>query len=510
MMEVVESEVYSMDTGVQFTDYYEIQYPFGYAGIVKDEASNEIQYHLLEPELSEKEYEILRTVKDSIMRKNKIPLKVLLDEERIEDYLKDTVIKQLKRMGKKVPKESVDKYSYYIFRDFIGYGKLDLLLKDPAIEDISCNGINLPLYIWHRDYESLPTNITYSSENELNGIISRLAFKAGQQISVARPIVEGTLPSGSRIHLTLNEVSKRGDTFTIRKFQTKPYTIIDLIQKGTISPKLGAYLWILVEYGRSVMISGATASGKTTFLNSICTFIRPELKVITIEDVRELRLHKNWVPMVSRQSFQKGVREISLFDLLKSSLRQRPDYIIMGEVRGEEAKTLFQSIATGHSGFCTIHAESTESAIKRLMTDPMNVPELILPLMNVMIQIRRMKIGDRVVRRVDKVSELLGNMPNGQPQIQSRFKWDSYSDDYVYLQPTGMENDTFKQISEMFHVPEEKLYSEMKRREVILDWMSKMTEKSTSKVSEIVRNYYSDPNEVFNMARYDSVDLDYY
>ncbi len=494
----------------QFTDYYEIHYPFGNAGIVKNPVTDEIQYHIMEPTLTINEMTTLQQIKDDIIKRNRIPLKILLDESKIEGFLRETVTNHLKRMGKKVPQESEDKYCYYIFRDFMGYGKLDLLLKDPAIEDISCNGINLPLYIWHRDYESLPTNIVYSSENELNGIISRLAFKAGQQISVARPIVEGTLPSGSRIHLTLNEVSKRGDTFTIRKFQQKPFTIIDLIQKGTISPKLGAYLWILVEYGRSVMISGATASGKTTFLNSICTFIRPELKVITIEDVRELRLHQNWVPMVSRQSFQKGVKEISLFDLLKSSLRQRPDYIIMGEVRGEEAKTLFQSIATGHSGFCTIHAESTESAIKRLVTDPMKVPELIVPLMNVMIQIRRMKVGDQVVRRVDRVSELFGNMPNGQPQIQSRFKWDSDTDDYIYLQPTGMENDTFRQISDMFHVPEEQLFYELKRREVILDWMTVTDKKTAPEVSELVRRYYSDPNEVYNMARFDSVDPSYY
>lgn len=509
----MESQNYTetqIETDYRFTDYYEIQYPFGFAGIVKDPITDEIQYHLLEPELSDEEREILETIKTSIIKKNMIPLKVLLDDSKIEDFLRETINNFLKKMGKKIPKEAEDKYAYYIFRDFIGYGKLDLLLKDSAIEDISCNGIDLPIYIWHSEYESLPTNIVYSSESELNGIISRLAFKAGQQISVARPIVEGTLPSGSRIHLTLNEVSKRGDTFTIRKFQQKPYTIADLIQKGTISSKLGAYLWILVEYGRSVMISGATASGKTTFLNSICTFIRPELKVITIEDVRELRLHQNWIPMVSRQSFQKGVREISLFDLLKSSLRQRPDYIIMGEVRGEEAKTLFQSIATGHSGFCTIHAESIESAIKRIITDPMNVPELIVPLMNVMVQIRRMKIGDQVVRRVDRVSELFGNMPNGQPQIQSRFKWDSVTDDYIYLQPTGMENDVFRQISEMFHISEEKLFDEFERREVILDWIISKDKVSSEEVSELIRRYYSDPNEVYNMARFDIVDSNQY
>ncbi len=509
MMETLDQIINDNKT-VHFTDYYEIETPFGYASIIRDELKSEIKYNLHEPTLEQDERIILAKIKEFIIKRNKIPLEILLDDTLIEGYLRETVQKQLKKMGKKVPTEAVDKYSYYIFRDFIGYGKLDLLLKDPAIEDISCNGLNIPLFIWHRDYASLETNIVYSSEAELKGIISRLAFKAGQQISVARPIVEGTLPSGSRIHLTLDEVSKRGDTFTIRKFKSTPFTFIDLIKNGTISAQLGAYLWILVEYGRSVMISGTTASGKTTFLNSICTFIRPELKVITIEDVRELRLHKNWIPMVSRQSFQRGVKEISLFDLLKSSLRQRPDYIIMGEVRGEEAKTLFQSIATGHSGFCTIHAENTDSAIKRLITEPMNVPEIIIPLMNVMIQIRRMKIDNKIVRRVDRVTELFGSLPNGKPQIQTRFKWDSLSDNYIYLQPTGMENDVFTQICDMFHVSEDFLSNEFMRRETILSWMASTNKFSASEVSQIVRQYYVNPDAVYNLARYDDIDSGYY
>jgi len=333
-----------------FRDYYEVNLPFGFVGIALDEETGNLRYLTLEPTLTEEEQEILLRLKGILIERMDIPLSVLKDEESMEAYLRDQIQRAFRRFKRQVAKESEDKYIYYLKRDFLGYGKIDLLMLDPNIEDISCNGLETPLYIWHRNHESIPTNIIYESPNELDAIVTRLAYKAGRQISVARPILEGTLPEGYRVHLTLDEVSTRGDTFTIRKFRHNPYTIVDLIRFGTVSASVAAYLWVLVDNLRSVMISGATASGKTTLLNSVCMFVRPEMKVVTIEEVRELRLHENWIPMVPRPSFQQGVDDITLFDLLKSALRQRPDYIIVGEVRGEEAYTLFQSIATGHGG----------------------------------------------------------------------------------------------------------------------------------------------------------------
>jgi len=315
--------------------------------------------------------------------------------------------------------------------------------------------------------------------------------------------MEGTLPEGFRVQITLKEISKRGDTFTIRKFRENPYTIIDLINYGTLSAEIAAYLWILVEHGRSVMICGATASGKTTLLNSLCMFIKPEMKVVTIEEVRELRLHENWIPMIPRPSYQAGVTEITLFDLLKSSLRQRPDYIIVGEIRGEEAYTLFQAIATGHGGLCTIHSDSVDYAIKRLLSRPMNIPPMMVPLMNVLLQIRRVKIEEKVVRRSDTVTEIIGLDSGEQVQIEHRFRWDSKGDSYRYLGSAGRGDPVFKQISNLRHVPEEELEEELKKRAMILQWMVNENLQSYDKVSDIIHTYYTNPEEILTKARFE-------
>ena len=261
------------------------------------------------------------------------------------------------------------------------------------------------------------------------------------------------------------------------------------------------------------MVCGATASGKTALLNSISMFVNPEMKVVTIEEVRELRLHENWVPMITRPSYQPGVEEVTLFDLLKSALRQRPDYIILGEVRGEEAYTLFQSIAVGHGGLCTIHADSVKSVIKRLLSRPMNIPEMMLPLMNVIIQIGRVKLDDKILRRVKQVAEITSSPVSSATQtaeiveLKTRFEWDPETDGFTFNEPSDIDHllddskDIYSIISETNHLPIEKIVEEQNRREIVLKWMVEKNIKSYQDVAEIVRNYYADPETVFNEAR---------
>jgi flagellar protein FlaI len=302
--------------------------------------------------------------------------------------------------------------------------------------------------------------------------------------------------------LTLEEISKRGDTFTIRKVKATPFTIIDLINSGTMSPHMAAYFWILTENLRSIIIAGITASGKTALLNSIAMFIRPEMKVITIEEVRELRLHENWIPMVTRPSFQPGVQEVTLFDLLKSSLRQRPDYIIVGEVRGEEAYTLFQSISVGHGGFCTIHAEDVVTVKKRLLTKPMDIPPMLIPMMNVIALIGRAKLRDTAVRRVLDVSEITGvDERTGSTMFMKVYEWDPGSDSFIFNIKSAAESFVFKKITSVKHVPMEVLLNELERREYVLKWMVQKNIKNYDDVADIVRRYYLNPNDVYNRAR---------
>ncbi len=501
------------NTKDSFRDFYSVNPPFGYVGIEVDKETGRLRYRVIEPSIEENEIWILKELKDVILEKMDIPLSIVDDRSTMEKYLRELTDVEFKRLKKRVALESKEKYLYYLFRDFLGYGIIDILMIDPKIEDISCNGLDTPIYVWHMDYESIASNVMYSSKTELDRIVTRLSYQTGHQISIAQPLVEGTLPEGHRIQLTMEEVSKHGKTFTIRKFRRSPFTIIDLIKFGTLSPEVAAYLWIIIENLRSVMICGATASGKTALLNCLSSFINPEKKVVTIEDTRELRLHGNWIPLVTRQSYLPGVKEISLFDLLKAALRQRPDYIIVGEVRGEEAYTLFQSIAVGHGGLCTIHADSVKSVIKRLLSRPMNIPEMMLPLMNVIIHIGRVKKDDKIVRRVMNISEIVSKSTPNVSQIseiaefKTRFEWDPVSDSFIFKGPLEVDyfletyQDVFSLISETSHIPIETIIEEQKRRELILKWMIKKNIQSVQQVSEIIRNYYTDPDNTYRRVR---------
>lgn len=485
-----------------FKEFYPVNPPYGYVGIDVDKETGKLQYLTVEPTMDEHEKQTLKRLKTIIKEEANVPLSVLKDETLIEDYLTKQIKKAIKTFKLKISKDSVEKFIYYMKRDFLGYGIVDILIRDPNIEDISCDGTAIPIYVWHRYHESISANVMYHSKEELDAFITRLAYKAGHQISVSRPILEGTLPEGFRVHLTLEEISKRGDTFTIRKVRANPFTIIDLIDFGTISPHMAAYFWILVENLRSIIVAGATASGKTALLNSISMFIRPEMKVITIEEVRELRLHENWIPMVTRPSFQPGVQQVTLFDLLKSSLRQRPDYIAVGEVRGEEAYTLFQSISVGHGGLCTIHAENVETVEKRLLTKPMNIPSMLIPMMNAIVLIGRTKLRDTTVRRVLDISEITGvDDKTGRAIFKKMYEWDPGSDSFIFTAKSASEGYVFKKITELKHVPMETLLNELKRREHILKWMAQKSIKSYDDVADVVRKYYLNPNDVYSRAR---------
>jgi flagellar protein FlaI len=493
----------SQNQGVEinFRDYYDVNPPFGFAGIYTDAETGKLKYLTLEPVLTDAEKSVLASIRQEFLNKTDTPIDALRDDGKMEEYLRSELDKIFKKLKKTVDAASREKFVYYLRRDFLGYGRIDVLMRDQNIEDISCNGLRTPIYIWHRSHESIPTSVEYESAEELTSIITRLAYKCGRQISVARPIMEGTLPEGYRVHLTLDEISKRGSTFTIRKFRSNPYTILDLIRFKTIDAKIAAYLWVLVDNQRSMIVSGATASGKTTVLNSICMFIKPENKVVTIEEVRELRLHENWIPMVPRASYQVGVDEITLFDLLKSALRQRPDFIIVGEVRGDEAYTLFQSIATGHGGLCTIHADSVESVIKRLMNKPMDIPPMMIPLMDTVLQIRRVRYNGAIVRRVTNVTEIIDVSVAGGMQLQNRFKWDPDTDTFTYKPPFEDEKNAFNNITTTRMIPMNKLVDEMERREVIINWMLKKGLKDYDEVAKIVRDYYVDPEAIYNTAQ---------
>lgn len=479
-------------------DFYEVNPPFGNVAIRSQ--NNVTTYNIVEPTLTNEESKKIDQLKRLLLEEVKAPLAMIFGQEKVEQFLDLNTSRLIKDYKLGILNDSLDKVLYYLKRDFLGYSKIDVMLRDTRVEDISCDGVGIPIYVWHRDYESIPSNAQFSSKEELASFIIRLAYKSGGQITVAHPILEGSLPEGYRTHLTLDEVSKRGSTFTIRKFREEPPTIVDLMMWGTISPKIGAYLWICIENLKSLLIVGATASGKTTTLGALAMFIKPEMKIVTIEELREVKLpHQNWIPMVTRESTQVGVAELGLYDLLKSALRQRPDYIIVGEIRGEEAYTLFQAISTGHGGISTIHADSVGTAMKRMLTKPMDIPGMLLPLMSTLVMMSRVKIGEKYARRAIDVSEIVGfNEQTKSTQLNGLFEWNGDLKDTFDMK--GQSN-VFKQVAETRHVPEEEIYSDMEKKEQILSWLLLKNIHSYKAVSDIIRMYYYNAMEVYEMAR---------
>jgi flagellar protein FlaI len=486
-----------------FRQVYPIKEPFVYAAVIRDPATQKTRYEIIEPTLLAEEEEKLKEIKSLLMEEISITPKDLETREKAEEFLKTKVKEAIKNYHLKVAEEAVDKLLYYIIRDFLGYGKIDPLMKDHLIEDVSADGVDIPLYVWHREHESMPTNIVFKDANELNSFIIRLAYLAGKNISIAAPLLDGSLPDGSRIQLTYgSEITRRGSTFTIRRFRVDPLTISDLIAFHTLSSEIAAYFWYIIENRASVLVAGGVAAGKTSTLNCLSMFIRPELKIVSVEDTAELNLpHENWIPSVVRIGYgfeDKSAGAITLFDLLKAAVRQRPDYIIVGEVRGEEAYTLFQAMATGHLGMCTIHAESVDSVIQRLESEPMNIPRSLLTMIDViMVQIRT-EIDGKPARRAFSIAEMAGLDPKTKEfQINEVFRWNARNDSFVYSDHSEILERNMKK----FGLDENEVRKEILRRKAVLEWMAKNNIRRYNEVANVIREYYADPARIYRKAR---------
>ena len=353
-------------------------------------------------------------------------------------------------------------------------------MRDPFIEDISCLGINKPVYIYHRKYANAKTNLIFTDEEELDDFITRVVHRQGKHVSIAHPIVDLTLPGKHRLAISFGkETTPAGTSFTIRKFKDDPLTIVDLIMNETIDENIAAYLWMLMENKMSVMLVGPTGAGKTTALNAIAGLVRPDFKMISVEEVQEINLPQdNWVSTLARIGFGGDSEgEVTLYDLIKSAVRHRPALILVGEIRGEEAYVLFQALAIGHGGLCTMHADDVDTVIKRLTQPPMNIPQNILSLMNCVIVVKQINAsnftlasGERkaAARKFVEISEI---DKSGTP-IQV-FRWTASTDifeenlDKSYL---------FEKIAKNLDTPVSVVLQEFERRKQIL---LKLVEKNT-------------------------------
>lgn len=481
-----------------------------YSAIIHSmEAKRGLAYLVIEPTLTEQDRRNLLTIK-RILREE-----MMLNFSMIKSgrYNKDHLIAMIDSISKRysIPLgRSFTKISYYAVRDLLHLYKIEPLLHDHMIEDISCDGPDIPVYVWHREYESLPTNITFNN-NELDSFIMRLSYLAGKHVSLSLPIVDASLPDGSRINLTFgSEITKKGSTFTIRRFRADPITIIDLIQFRTVSAELAAYLWYAIEKGMSILIVGGTASGKTTLLNALAMLVPLNHKIVSIEDTPELNLpHENWIQSVSRQMFVgQNNNEITLFDLLRAALRQRPDVIIVGETRGKEAYTLFQAMATGHGGFATMHADSIDAALTRLTSPPMDVPPSLIAssLDIIVLQLRiKAKNSGRNIRRIMEVGEIKGL--DGKDSVDSAvidynitFSYNPSLDEQVY----NAKSVVIEKICERYGLDVDTVETVIRQRKYVLDML---VEKNVRRYSELVKylmEYYRNPTDYYNRLRVES------
>ncbi|MEM2094865.1 MAG: type II/IV secretion system ATPase subunit [Candidatus Bathyarchaeia archaeon] len=417
---------FAIDEGVSVQPYkekytvveeYKLDNPFATIRIVSSpELGEGNHYFVVESPLEPKEYEAYNRVVGILSKELEPPT----DEEVTpEAYVKEQtelLFARYKNSLKNITDEGLQKIMYYVLRNVAGYGPIHAMMRDPNIEDISLNGLNTPIFVWHRKYESIPSNVRFIDNQTANDFIVKLAHRSGKHISSAIPVLDAMLPEKHRLAATfMKEVSAQGSTFCIRKFRADPFSVIDLISMGTIDARLAAYFWLILEYKMSFMVIGGTGAGKTSLLNALLSLMSQNDKIVTVEEVTELNPPlPNWTQLVSRQTFAFGsgmTTPINLFDLVRLSLRYRPEYIIVGEVRGEEAYVLFQALATGHGGLCTMHSDSLDHCVKRLTSPPMNVSPIYIPLMNCALHIERVELpvkqqGLTFGRRVRTVWEI--------------------------------------------------------------------------------------------------------
>ncbi|MFA7342429.1 MAG: type II/IV secretion system ATPase subunit, partial [Candidatus Methanomethylophilaceae archaeon] len=368
-------------------------------------------------------------------------------------------------------------------------------------EDCSCDGVDIPIYIYHRRFGSIRSNIRFQSEAELDRFVTWLAQRCGKHISVANPMLDATMPEGSRLNATLSKhVTKRGSSFTIRRFRENPFTPVDMIRFKTMSTEMMAYVWICIEFGNSIMVCGGTASGKTTTLNASLLFIPPQMKIVSIEDTRELNLpHENWIPSVTRQAFGGEMGgEVDMFALLKAALRQRPQYMMVGEVRGAEAYVVFQAMATGHPSYSTFHAEDVPSMVHRMENEPINLPRALLTSLDVIMLQGQVKVGSKMARRVKSLTEIVGIDPDsGELITNTVFTWNPADDSFYYSGHSYI----YEKARAIRNWSPREMEREVKRRIDILEYMRLSGVDNFRRVAKIVSAYYRDPQTVVKEIR---------
>ncbi len=453
-----------------------------------------LHYEIPTPSSNTGEQVIINTIKEAATRVIAVAPYRIRDEVQRRNVYYHKIMEIIRSSPElKIPEGRMAFYAEAVVREMVGYGKIDTLLKDELLEEIMIIGPNKPVYVFHRQYEMMTTNIVFNTDKEIQDIVGRIARFTGRRIDFSQPLLDARLADGSRVNATIPPASVSGSTLTIRKFRADPYTIVDLINYGTIDSYIGAFLWTSVEglsaRPANIIISGGTGSGKTTTLNVLSSFVPATERVISIEDTAELNLPlRHWIRMEARPPGIEGTGEITLDMLTKNALRMRPDRIIVGEVRSKEAEALFTAMNTGHDGSMgTLHANTAEETIIRITSPPMSVPSMMLAGLNLIVVQNRLHDRTRgTIRRVTEISEVSGVL-EGKIQTNKIFEWDAKTDK---LQETGVPSKYLKIVSNLSGKAVTSIDKEIQARAQYLDMMVEKNIRSKIDVAKSLEKYF--------------------
>jgi flagellar protein FlaI len=486
--------------GYSVVQRYALVPPFCYASVLRSNDFADTVYAVDELAMNGDEARAYFSIKELMERQ--------IDSPRLLDNVEASFAGEVARLLKEHFTTSaarpvmLEKVKYYLKRDILGFGIIDPLFHDPFIEDITCGGPQKPIFVYHRSFEGLSTNIAFRDDESLDSFVMKMVHRAGKHISAAHPIVDASLPGNHRLAaLYKKEVTTMGSSFTIRKFREDPITIVDLINSDVLDADMAAYLWLMLDNKKSLMVVGSTGGGKTTILNAVTGLINPSFKIFTVEDVAEINIpHANWFSLVSRASFGlESQGEIGLFDLLKSGMRHRPDYILVGEIRGSEAYVLFQAVATGHGGIATMHADDSEAAVRRLQQKPMDIPPAYVPLMNCIIAVKRVHLktesgGVATARRVTEITEVLSHN-----SLNTVFAWDPAHDGYLDTMMTKSRH--LHRIATDTGVEMQDIAHDLSRRKAVLSWLIGRGVRDYRSISKVIGMFNQEPGRLMEKVR---------
>jgi flagellar protein FlaI len=460
-------------------------------------------YEIKYPEIKEATWAVLDAIREKIVT----DLTFHIDETETEETseMKNKFLEKAANLVKNelphLSKNDIDILVGILSQEALGLGPIEFMLRDNALEEIVINNAKEPIWVYHRTYGWLKTNVVPGDETKIYNYAAHIGRKVGMQITNLNPLMDAYLTTGDRANATLFPISSKGNTLTIRKFARRPWTITDFIEAKTISPEVAAFLWLAIQFEMNIVCTGGTASGKTSFLNVLCMFIPPTQRIISIEDTREIQLPPflHWLPLTTRPPNIEGKGEVTMLQLMINALRMRPDRMIVGEIRrAKEAEVLFEAINTGHSVYSTMHANTAEETIKRLINPPINIPISLLSSLQLIAVMHRDRRKN--IRRVLEVTEIIpsGGIEEMKIELNNIFRWIPSKDEILEW---GKSTRVWNDIKLFSGMDDEEIKKNLEEKKVILLWLVKNKINTIEKVGKIISDYYKDPESILKMIK---------